>query len=420
MVDFRPFRALRYTTRRPLSDVISPPYDVLSAAAIEELKGRDAHNVIRLEHPTAALSESPDPYAAAAALLDEWVNDGVLRRDEAPAFYLDEQGFREDGKPRKRNVLYGRLRLQPWDEGAVLPHEYTMSGPKEDRLRLLQALRANTSPIYLLYDDRDGEIAALLAGALNAPVVGHATNGGDSHGLRAIEKEALRGALQERFLGRRLYIADGHHRYETALWYRDLRRQGGVESPGADYVLVGLTAGNDPGLSLHATHRLLAEAPVWDMTEQLERDFEVRPIDRPTLDTALAGPDAAFAIAGLEAPKSLHLLIPHDLGGLAGRVGGDGPNAWRRLDVNIVQHVILGAYLAMDPLDANQPGLSYVHSTDEALDAVTSGEAALAFLLRPLLTADLFAVSDAGARLPQKTTYFYPKLPTGVVINPLD
>ena len=415
MVDFQPLRALRFEEARsdPLAQLISPPYDVLSDEQVGELCNRSPCNVIRLEHPTVALASFGGPYAAAARLLSQWTSEGVLGRDGEPRYYLHEQYFAEDGGERCRRVVYGRLRLVSWEAGEVLPHEYTMAGPKEDRLRLLEALNLNTSPLHLLYEDAKGDIAGLLDSFEGTPALAEADVDGQRHVLHAIADEATVEGLGERFAGLRLYMADGHHRYETALHYA------GLTSGGARYVLAGLTAGDDRGLSIHATHRLFSgEAPA-GLLARLEGDFTVSVTSPAELRQALAGAEVAFGVAGA-GPTSLHLLRPHDLGALATRVPERGPGEWRALDVNLLHHAILGPHLGLDPEEPNQPGLSYVHSVDEALEAVASGRVRLAFLLRPVSVEQLFAVSDAGARMPQKSTYFFPKLPAGLVMNPLD
>lgn len=415
MVDFRAFRGLRYTAKAgDLGDLISPPYDVLSDPQVDALLDRSPYNVIRIEHPLAALRDG-DRYAAAATLFDDWRSRSILQRDDQPAFYLHEQRFEEDGRQRTRHVLYGRLKLSPWDEGEVLPHEYTMAGPKEDRLRLISALRANVSPLYLLYDDSDADIAPLFEEAINKVSADEASADGENHRLWILREESLVNAIQDAFLKRRLYMADGHHRYETALAYHE---QAGDQA--SRYVLVGLTAASDPGLSIHATHRLYwGDVGRHRARALAERDFVVREVSRERLVTELQGPEVAIGVAGLNSPGSLLVLQPRDLDELSSRVPG-GPEQWRRLDVNLVQHVVLGDYLRLDPLKAEQPGLSYVHSVEEALDAVSNETASLAVLLRPVSPSALVEVSEAGARLPQKTTYFNPKLPTGLVLNLLD
>lgn len=417
MIDFRPFRGLRYQESRAgsLAGLLAPPYDVLSTAEVQDLFERSPYNVIRLEHPTAALAETSDPYTQAAALLQGWREAGILRRDEAPGYYVHEQHFSEHGEEKRRTVVYGRLRLSEWAEGQVLPHEYTMRGPKEDRLKLMQALSANISPLYLLYDDPDGHLGRLVGRAEEYGAVADVTADGERHALRHILDPVVVESIRIEFSRLRLYMADGHHRYETALAYRDLQRAEGRED--ADFVLVGLTAGQDPGLSIHATHRLFSGQLPADLKSRLSRDFAVADVSREALDRALSGDEVAigFAQAG-----SLSILRPLDHSALIERISADAPDGWRSLDVNLLQRIVLGEAAGLDPGQSTQPGLSYVHSVDEALEAVEGGEATAAFLLRPVSTRDLFAVSDLGVRLPQKSTYFYPKLPTGLVLNPLD
>jgi uncharacterized protein (DUF1015 family) len=417
LVNFRPFRGLRYNQADgDLGRLISPPYDVLTEQQVDELVQRDQHNVIRLEHPVVALRGETEPYAAAAAHFDTWQRESTLRRDLSPAFYVHRQEFEEAGEPRGRWILYGRLRLTDWEEGDVLPHEYTMAGPKEDRLRLMVALKANISPLYLLYDDPNREISSLVARAEEFEPIARADVEGERHSLWAVQDPVLVESLQRAFQGRPLYMADGHHRYETALAFH---RQNG--EAGTGYVLAGLTAGSDPGLSIHATHRLYSgELDPGRLTNVLKQDFVMTETTPEGLKQVLVGPELVLGVAGLDGPSSLYELRQRDPLDLIARVPGEGPDEWRRLDVNLLQHVVLGGYLGLDPDETSQPGLTYVHSVEEAISAVEQGHARLAFLLRPITPRDLFKLSDAGARLPQKTTYFYPKLPAGLVINPLD
>jgi uncharacterized protein (DUF1015 family) len=417
VVDFQPFRGLRYTPAAgDLSDLISPPYDVLSPAQVEELKAHSPYNVVRLEHPSVALGDAGQPYQLAAELLADWRTNAIVRRDGSPAYYLHEQHFAEDGRPKRRVVVYGRLKLSDWENGDVLPHEYTMAGPKQDRLKLMRALRANISPLYLLYDDPEGHVQSLLGRAGEYSVLAEAHADGERHELKALVDPVVVETLRAQFAARRLYMADGHHRYETALAFRD---EDGSEA--SKFVMVGLTAGDDPGLSIHATHRLLAtELVPEDAHGRLHDHFAVIPASRDELGITLAGPNLAIGVAGLDGPPSLHLLSPRDAARLLERVTGEVQGEWKALDVNVLQQVVLGQLFGLDPNQPNQPGLSYVHSIDEALEAVRDGIAALAFLLRPVTPQQLFRVSDLGVRLPQKTTYFYPKLPTGLVINLID
>ncbi|MEX2238678.1 MAG: DUF1015 domain-containing protein [Dehalococcoidia bacterium] len=417
MVDFRPFRGLRYTAKAgPLSELISPPYDVLSLEQVDQLRARNPANVIQLEHPAVALRREPQPYAAAARKLAEWRDQGLLRRDEAPGYYVYDQHFVEGGDERRRTVIYGRLRLSPWEQGEVLPHEYTMAGPKQDRLQLMEALRANISPLYLLYDDPDGHLTRLVRRAEEFGPVAEAEGTGERHVLRLLNDPVIVGSLEQEFVRKRLYMADGHHRYETAVAFRERH----PDEPGAGFAMVGLTAGSDLGLSVHATHRLYSgDVDGRELREKMTGDWAIEAVTEADLLHRLEGPNAVLGVAGLEDRETLYLLRPLHLDELAARVG-EGPEVWRRLDVNLLQHVILGEYLGLDPTEPNQPGLSYVHTAEEAIAAVREGKTELAFLLRPISPRELFAVSDTGVRLPQKSTYFYPKLPTGLVLNPLD
>jgi uncharacterized protein (DUF1015 family) len=444
-----PFRALRYDPAvvGDLSAVISPPYDVISPAQRARLLARHPRNVVRIELPTGAAGEGgpdpADPYRAAADTLHAWRQDGTLQVDQQPSLYVYEQRYHLPGDPsegaaRMQRGYFARLRLEPFGEG-VRPHERTLSAPKEDRLRLLRATETNTSPIVVLSDDREGRTAEILAGVAAEPPMAEATDdAGTRHRIWALATE---GAARELIAGaqrRPLTIADGHHRYETALRYRDERRSegsasaGGTAADGGDhaagehpfdddafeYVLaLILDAGGaapEGGPVVLPTHRLLAGDA--GLTEGLIAGaggyFTVSPRAPNELVREFAPPFAAGA------PGSFGLLVRGAAYDLAARpeaveplFAANVPAVVRELDSAILE-AVLGRLVA-------DPQLSYTHDAQEARRALGSGDAAAAFLLRPTAVADVVRVAAAGALMPQKSTYFYPKAATGLVMYPL-
>jgi uncharacterized protein (DUF1015 family) len=441
-----PFRALRYDPAvvGDLSAVISPPYDVISPSERARLLARHPRNIVRIELPTGAASEGgpdpADPYRAAADTLRAWRQDGTLRVDQRPSLYVYEQRYRLPGDPsegtaRMQRGFFARLRLEPFGEG-IRPHERTLSGPKEDRLRLLRATETDTSPIVVLSDDPGGRTADILAGiAAEEPTAEANDDEGTRHRIWALSGDAsAQPDLIAAADARPLTIADGHHRYETALRYRDERRSEG--SPSAreasgpadgeeasddeafDYVLAlvvdagGSTAG---GPTILPTHRILAgdleladalvagtqryltlsERPA----DELVRRFSPPFVDgRPGRFGLLVG-GAAFDLA--TRPEVIAPLFPASV-----------PAEVRALDSAVLE-VVLGRLLS-------DPRLSYTHDAHEARRAVESGEVAAAFLLRPTAVSDVVRVAAAGALMPQKSTYFYPKAATGLVMYPLE
>ena len=257
MADVRPFRALRYSSETDIAAAICPPFDVISPAEQRELYARSSVNAIRIELADASTG---DRYDQAARTLAEWRTDGTLAHDAAESFYLYRQTFEHDGKTFSRTIMFARLRLVPWDAGQVLPHEQTFGGPKEDRLKLLHSIRMNTSPIYLLYPDAAKRISAPLREAMAAtPEAAFASADSQSHAVWQVDDAGIVAELRAAFDSEKLFIADGHHRYETALAYRDEVKAAAVSWTGEEpenFVMVALTAADDPGLVVLPIHRV--------------------------------------------------------------------------------------------------------------------------------------------------------------------
>ena len=386
----RAFRAVRYDERAAgsLSDLICPPYDVISPAQRETLVQRSEYNFVRVELPEAA----PTGYAGAATLLSEWEDRHVLAPDP-PSVYLHEHEFSLGGTRATRRGVFVALRLYAPPERVVLPHEHTFPKAKADRLELLRATRANTSPIFGLID---GRVFAAIRDA-SAATVGEARLGDDRHVLRRVLDTQSVARFRDVLRPERVYIADGHHRYETALSYAEERGAG--PDAAERFTLAYLCALDDPGLRILATHRIVAGGgPALDAA--IARSFEVTPIERGALGDMQPGivlvRDGTFMRLDLRAGADRSRM----------------PAAWRELPVAIAEELLLKA--------VREAGaeITYEHDTDRAIDAARGGASAV--LLRAVDPATLRAVSDAGERLPQKTTYFYPKVPAGLVIRSLD
>ncbi|MSQ61713.1 MAG: DUF1015 domain-containing protein [Dehalococcoidia bacterium] len=423
VADVRPFRALRYDVAK-LADpgvVLAPPFDVISAQQQRQLYESSAHNIVRLESPL--VEPGGDPYAAAATALAEWTVAGVMARDTAPALYAYEQRFQHDGVAFTRHALFTRVRVEPWEAGIVLPHEYTRSRDKEDRLQLIRACRTNISPVYGLYRDETGAMAALLGGARADPLFEGRDILGHGHRLWRIGDDGTLAAVAAFFRDRRLYIADGHHRFETALNYRNEVKAARSTWTGGEpenFVLMALTSVADPGLVVLPIHRLVHRPPLGEIRALLADDFELE--DVPGLDQLLAGLAASWpnAFGFIGTGGSLHLLRPRG-NAPVGRTPVDRPGAWRRLDVAVLQAAVLERCFGVSDADmAAGEAVTYTEGPQEALEAVQSGRATYAFLLNGTRVEEILAVADAGERMPQKSTYFYPKLGTGLVLNSLD
>jgi uncharacterized protein (DUF1015 family) len=424
MADVRPFRALRYAPELDLAAAISPPFDIISPEQQLALHERSSYNAVHIE---LAVETNASRYQRAAEALRGWLDDGTLRRDDAPAFYLDDQQFEHDGAPYSRCLLFARLRLEPWDKGIVLPHEQTFGAPKEDRIRLLRAIRTNTSPVFLIYRDHDRQINGLLETAASAPPDADFTgDDGQRHMLRQIEDARTIEALNAAFELEVLYIADGHHRYETALAYRDERRAAAADWTGDEpenFALVALAAAADPGLLVLPIHRVTAAgASLADALVRLSGVFAVEKYPSlEKLDSALASAgESVFGLISAESEQFM-LLSLADRRAADRLLPQDRSSAWRSLDYAIANHVILQHALCLGEAQMSDYNtLWFTEDAEEALLDVRSGRARYAVLLNPVPVERVLDVADSGERMPQKSTFFYPKVPTGLVFNPLE
>ena len=421
MADVRPFEAVRYAPGTDLSRALCPPFDTISPEEQRRLYDLSPVNAVRLELPAAA---DGDRYQSAARTLQAWLADGVLVRDKSPAFYVFQQEFRHGDVTYRRTVLFARLRLEPWETGVVLPHERTFRGPKVDRLNLLRALRLNTSPVFLMYADSRREIAPLLAQALGeCPAAEFADAQGLSQRLVRVDGPDLIAAVCGGLSGEKLYVADGHHRYETALAFRDESGAADGERP-QDFALAALAAVNDPGLLVLPIHRLVrvtpAPAPALDSLRPLF-DIDVRP-SLPGLLAEMAARGQTANVFGLaiHGLPDLYLLTLRDPESAGHYLPPERSAAWRRLDAAIADYVVLRGVLGLS--EGQMEDIRTVWYSEDAAAAVAevrSGRVGCALLLNPLPPPRVLAVADAGERMPQKSTFFYPKIPTGLVFNPL-
>jgi uncharacterized protein (DUF1015 family) len=435
MADAQPLRGIRYTSGAvaDLADVITPPFDVISPEAQARYYARHPYNVIRLE---LGREEQQDDvlnnrYTRAAAALAEWRVQDILAQDEAPAYYVYQQAFTYGGQYYTRTSLLARVRLEPWSAGVILPHEYTLAKLKDDRLKLIEACAANFSPIMSLYDDPAGRIRKLLAPYAAAAGTRAVDEVQEEHRLQPITDAGQVELIRDFFSERRLYIADGHHRYETALNYREeilaMRKHLHADDP-VNFVLMALIDLDDPGLLVLPTHRLVhhlsPEALANLNSTQLEHYFTVReilmgdyPPEAPLQMLSEADQDTpSFVICTNEQGW----LVSLNEQGRAHMEQSGRSAAWNALDVAVAHRLILEALLGLTEGDMTAGTyVSYTHDAHAALQAVRAGEAQVALLLNPTRVRQIRDVVEANDRMPQKSTYFYPKLITGLVINPL-
>ena len=397
MADIRAFRALRYDdgAAESLGELICPPYDVISDELRDALYERSPHNFVRIEYPRP----NGDPYASATSALRAWRTGGVLKQDAAEAVYVHDHEFSVAKTRVRRRGIHVALRLHAIDEGVVMPHELTFPKAKEDRLALLRATRANTSAIFGMYADSRGEIAAALDRAISGgemKPLAEASGGDERHRLWAIGDRVTIGVLRDALVRRRVYIADGHHRYETALNY--LAELGPRAREDARFVLAYLCSLDDAGLRIFATHRIVRGDGALDRA--IDRYFEAAPIDAGAIEDIQPG----IVVVREGTFRQLQLRPDADLSAVRA--------VWRELPVAQAEELLL-----KESRDAGAE-ITYEHDRAKAIDAARSG--ATAVLVRAVDPQTLQRVADAGERLPQKTTYFYPKVPAGLVIRTLN
>ncbi|HUS82708.1 MAG TPA: DUF1015 domain-containing protein [Dehalococcoidia bacterium] len=435
MAETRPFRGLRYAAT-DLSALVCPPYDVISPEEQRRLYERSPFNAARLEYGETLPNDAPshNRYTRAATTLRQWIESSVLVRDEAPpAFYVDDQQFMHEGRRLTRCSLFARVRLHEWGDGPIRPHERTLSLPKEDRLQLLRACRLNISPILSLYRDDDARVReAVEASRRSARLLATAEVNGERHTIHRIDGEAALEPLASLLQEKTFYVIDGHHRYETALAYlKERRPQAGAwtgEEP-ENFVLMALVARDDPGVVVLPTHRVLKSVALPDnVVACLESDFAIEDVTASLRDGGWQEMKSRLSRAA-EGGVVLGLAIRHgrrfvlrvrDPAAIA-RQMPDSPVSWQSLDAAVLEEIVLRGIVGIDQQSAAAEGsLEFTHDGEQALGLVESGAAYATFLLSPASVDRVLEIADAGERMPQKSTYLYPKLPAGLVMNLLN
>jgi uncharacterized protein (DUF1015 family) len=420
MAAVEPLHALHYVTSVTdgLGPVIAPPYDVIDAEQRARLAARSPYNVVSIDLPEEPAGGG-DRYAHAAALIDEWLTAGALAREQQPSIWpLDQDYTGPDGRPRLRRGFLARVRVQEYGAGRIRPHERTHPGPRDDRLRLTRATAANLSPIFSLFSDADGSAWTALAAARSRSPWGEAVDddGTVNRVWRVTDADAI-ATVQQAVNEAELLIADGHHRYETARAYAE---EIGGEGPHR-YTLMCLVALQDPGLTVFPTHRLvrgLSADQHASLAQAIRRDFDVAELP----DSAMLTPETngtvriGYIDAHFKRPFMLTLKDPA-IAELALPAHAD---AYRRLDTAVLEALLLkGALQMTDEQIDRLDGLGYARNGEQALASITSGQYDAAFFMGAAPIEQIQAVAAAGESMPPKSTYFYPKVPTGLVFNPL-
>jgi uncharacterized protein (DUF1015 family) len=427
MAEIAPFRGILYTTKAGAPEkLLAPPYDVISPEERARLAALDPHNSVRLILPEGAGDEK---YAAAARDLQAWLHDGIMARAAAPALYRYHQTFTAEGRTATRRGFICRIRLARFEERIVLPHERTLAGPKADRLKLKRATRAHLSQVFGLYSDPERKSDEPFAAVEEeAPFLHGTTSDGVEQKLWRLTDAAAQQRVVELLANEKIYIADGHHRYETMLALRDELRAEAHGNPrsSVEYGTIFLANMDDPGLLVFPTHRVVHGLPSFDRASLIEKSrafFDVT--EAPLADAAtvrrtlaehgLGGP--TFAVATGDSLAYLTLKKNVSLDGIPSL---QGPAVLRTLDVTLLHALVIEAILGIDrAAQEKQTNLRYVKDTAAALADAKSPDVQAVFLMNPTPVAHVKAVADAGEVMPQKSTFFYPKLASGLVINPI-
>jgi uncharacterized protein (DUF1015 family) len=437
-----PFRGIHYAASRgrALGQLLAPPYDLVSLEQRDELLRRNPHNIahVGLGEERPGDGPSSNKYTRAAEAWASWERQGITVRDPSPALYPLEQTFwAPDGRQVRRRGFMAAVRLHELGEGVIVPHEKTLTALKADRLELIKAVRANISPLFGLYREEPGATAAALAGptALD-PIAETDSDDGVHHRLWRADQPGTVAALQALLSDKRIFIADGHHRYASALAYRRLIEEqapGAAPQGGHHYVLMFLCPMSDPGLILFPTHRLvfgLKDFSIPRVVEALERYFTVetlpedlrRPTGRAWAISKLAehfSRSTAFLMVTAEDQRARVLTLRDDVDLSDAELPGN--LTLRALDVSVLHSVVLQHVLGLSlRTQEEQENLTYVRDAGEAVNRVLSGEHPVGFLLNPTPMWQVEAVGDAGETMPQKSTFFYPRLQSGLVMRAVD
>jgi uncharacterized protein (DUF1015 family) len=414
MADVQPLRALHYDLAKvgSLDAVAAPPYDVIDPEQRAQLAGRSPYNVVRVDLPEG----EPDAYAEAAKTFARWQEEGAVVRDDEPALWTLTQDYtRPDGRRLTRRGVFARVRVEDYGPGRIRPHERTHPGPKEDRLRLTTATKANLSPIFSLYDDPDGATDAVLEAA--EPFGEQTDDDGTVNRLARVADPAAIEAFQRALEPAELLIADGHHRYETARVYAD---EVGGEGEHR-YVLMCLVALQDSGLTVFPTHRLIRDTTRQSqeaLATTLRELFAIEEIDQADLRPPDGDGPLTMGYIDSYFKRAFRLTLKDQAS--ADRALPDMPEAYRHLDTAVLEALVLNGPLGLSEDDiAHLNGLGYSRTDEEALELVLSGAYDAAFFLRSTPIEQVRAIAAAGVNMPPKSTFFFPKVPTGMLFNPL-
>ena len=441
MATITPFKGIVYNQSKAgsIGNLVCPPYDIISPSEQQGLYRKSPYNVVRLEFglESPGDTDTDNRYTRAAALFDEWFKTGILRQSETPAVYIYEMEYTVGGAVRKLRGLICLVRIEDYDSGVVKPHETTLSGPKTDRLNLLRACQASFSQIFSLFSDPEGKVSGVLAKSDRRPDMEVKNGDGVTHRVWTLsDKNDIEVVVRE-MTDKPFFIADGHHRYDTALNYRNEQRKAAGAFTGNEpynYVAMYLARMEDPGLTILPAHRALFNLSDFDsqrFEEDLNRYFNIERIDfdkkteskdrQTVLETMTHRADHTHVFGmRVKGEHSFYLLTLRNETDMDALLP-DKSAAYRRLDVSILHHLVIDKLLGIK-METHKLGLNieYIKDADEADKRVHDGVAEIVFFMNPTKVNEVKEVAAAGERMPQKATYFYPKLMTGLVMHKLD
>ena len=424
MAVIKPFRGMRFDTEKAgeLKTLCCPPYDIISEEERKEFIKQNEYNVIRLELP----KEGEDVYARAGEVLDMWRAKGVLIHEDKPAIYIYEMEFNAYNKRRSVKGMIARVKVEEFSKGVILPHEFTLSKAKTDRFNLMKATNCNFSQIYALYMDSEHTTLKAIDEQSDFDAQYEFTDDDNiTHRLWVCTDEAVIAKLIKDFADRKLYIADGHHRYETAVNYRNWCRENGISKEGdpQDYQMIYLVDMEHPGLIVFPTHRMVRDLESFDKNRVLKSCEEYFDIEKFTsvgnMNTVLTKQykEGKKAFAFYCGKGEWYLLTLKDIAVMDSVLPELSP-ASRQLDVSVLHSLVLEKTMGIDKENmANQINLTYTKFFEEAIMKVDKGEFQCSFILNPTRVTEIRDVAAAGEKMPQKSTYFYPKMITGMVMN---
>jgi uncharacterized protein (DUF1015 family) len=439
MADIKPFQGILYDTDKvkDLKEVVTPPYDVISERQRKGYFDRHPQNVIRLILSKGQPQDTAkdNRYTRAAEFFHGWLDEGILIKDTEPALYLTVMDFVSESEARSRLGFIALVRLEEFQKGGILPHEKTFSATKADRMKLMEASKANFSPIFSLFSDPAEEIVGPLRACVQGaePDLDFVEVIGYRHRLWRLTDQEIHKEISRQLAGKRLYIADGHHRYETALNYRNkmVARNGGLDPDDpCNFVMMYLTSMQDPGLILRSVHRMLCHVPQVDMdsfAEKAKTFFHVETLDIeadgktevPAAFLARIRTESKPGVMGVvvRGHRTLYILRMKD-GIMDGSFDGEIPAAHRNLDVTIATKLVLQGVLGLNEaaLD-DEKRVLYTSRTQKAFRYVREEKCDIALILNPTKMSDVEEISNAGLIMPRKSTYFFPKVLSGLVMN---